>query len=100
MTTQKSTNTHPRPLKVEPTCIVRWVFHCGSDALTCAIEAGSHRSSYDVCILPHWNLSETTVERFDTPANALRRHAEIASFLHESGWVIQYGAKDQAVIAA
>ena len=90
MTTNTVTNTPPRP-QAEPACILRWVFHRGADALTCAVEAGGRRSSYDVCILPHWNLSEATVEHFDAPVSALRRHAEIASRLRESGWVAQYG---------
>ena len=90
MTTHTTTNTRPRSQQAEPACILRWVFHRGPDALTCAVEAGGRRSSYDVCILPHWNLSEATVEHFDAPASALRRHAEIASRLRESGWVAQY----------
>ena len=56
-----------RPASSEPACILRWVFHRGADALTCAVEAGGH-ASYDVCVLPHWNLSEATVEHFDAPA--------------------------------
>jgi hypothetical protein len=58
------------------------------------------RASYDVCVLPHWNLSEATVEHFDTPASALWRHAEIASRLRQSGWVAQYGASHSTCIAA
>jgi hypothetical protein len=91
MTTHTTRNARPRHLQAEPACILRWVFHRGSDALTCAVEGGGRRSSYDVCILPHWNLSEATVEHFDAPTSALRRHAEIASRLRESGWVAQYG---------
>jgi hypothetical protein len=86
------TMTSPQSLGVEPTCVVRWVFHRGADVLTCAVEGSGGRASYDVCVLPHWNLSEATVEHFDTPASALRRHAEIASRLRQSGWAAQYGA--------
>ena len=94
------TNTNRRP-NTDPACILRWVFHRGSDALTCAVEASSDRSSYDVCILPHWNLAEGTVERFEAPVSALRRHAEIASRLREAGWVTQYGgASSETGIAA
>jgi hypothetical protein len=53
------------------------VFHRGPNALTCALEAAGNRSSYDVCILPHWDLSLATVEHFDAPASALLRHANI-----------------------
>ena len=90
MTTHTSTKTRPRPLHAEPACVLRWVFQRGPDVLTCAIEAGGRQSSYEVCILPHWNLSEATVEHFDAPGSALRRHAEIASRLRESGWVARY----------
>ena len=71
--------------------MLRWVFHRGPDTVTCAVEAGGRRSSYNVCVLPHWNLSEATVEHFDAPASALLRHAEIASRLRQGGWVAQYG---------
>src|SRR5688572_31418310 len=99
MTSNTITNTSPRPLNGEPTCILRWVFHRGPDALTCAVEAGGRRSSYEVCVLPHWNLSEASVEQFDAPASALRRHAEIASRLRKAGWIAQYGTGHQASIA-
>ena len=84
------TNTPGRLLKTEPACILRWVFHRGPNALTCAVEAAGGRSSYDVCILPHWDLSLATVEHFDAPASALRRHAEIASRLRLAGWMAQF----------
>jgi hypothetical protein len=76
----------------EPTCILRWVFRRGVDVLTCAVEAAADRTSCHVCVLPHWNLSIATVERFDAPASALRRHAEIASRLREAGWLTEYGS--------
>ncbi len=72
--------------------ILRWVFRRGHEALTCAVETAVARSSFDVCILPHWDLSVGTVEHFSAPASALRRHAEIASRLRQAGWVAEYGA--------
>ena len=99
MMTNTMTNK-PGPLSTEPACILRWVFHRGPDALTCAVEAAGGRSSYDVCILPHWDLSVATVEHFDAPASALRRHAEIASRLRLAGWMAQYGASHSTGIAA
>jgi hypothetical protein len=68
------------------------VFHRGADALTCAVEAASDRASFDLCILPHWNLAVATVEHFDAHSSALRRHAEIAARLREAGWMAQYDA--------
>lgn len=59
--------------------------------MTCAVEAAENRSGYDVCILPGWDLSAAAVERFEAPAGALRRHAEVAMRLREMGWATQYG---------
>jgi len=81
-----------RPLKKDPTCLLRWVFHRGADSLTCAIETAASRTSYDVCILPHWNLEVASVEPFPAAKNAMRRHAEIASRLRQAGWVAEYGS--------
>jgi hypothetical protein len=87
-------NTTPKaprqPSTTEPTSVLRWVFHRGGHALTCAVEATSDQSSYHVCVLPHWNLSIGTVEQFVTATSALRRHAEVAARLRESGWVAEY----------
>ena len=99
MKTNKTPTTSHLPLRAQPACILRWVFHRGADVQTCAVEPGGH-DSYDVCILPHWNLSEATVEHFDAPASALRRHAEVASRLRQAGWVASYGASHSTGIAA
>ena len=97
-------NTTPklpqRTSTTEPTSVVRWVFLRGGHALTCTVEMTADRSSYDVCVFPHWNASLGTVERFVGPGRALQRHAEIASRLRESGWVAQYSAAEDTDIAA
>jgi hypothetical protein len=100
MATNTVTKTTGRPLGTEPACMLRWVFHRGPNVLTCAVEAAGGRASYEVCILPHWDLSLATVEHFDAPAGALRRHAEIASRLRLAGWMAQYGASHSKSIAA
>jgi hypothetical protein len=89
-----------RTSTTEPTSMLRWVFHRGGHALTCAVEATADRSSYDVCVFPHWNVSLGTVECFDAPGGALQRHAEIASRLREAGWVAQYSATEDTDVAA
>jgi hypothetical protein len=72
---------------VEPTGILRWVFYRGTRALTCEIRInGAH--SHDVCVMPHWDLSSSIVERYDRPARALWRHAEIARRFREAGWTL------------
>jgi hypothetical protein len=100
-----TTNTHTKktrlpPTTVEPACILRWVFQRGPEVLTCAVGNNGQPSSYDVCVLPHWNLSDSTVERFKAPAGALRRHAEIASQLRQAGWVTYYGSSQGGDVAA
>jgi hypothetical protein len=98
--TTSANKTARLPRTVEPACILRWVFQRGPEVLTCAVENSGERSSYDVCVLPHWDLSDSTVERFDAPASALRRHAEIALQLRQAGWVTSYGSGKGKEVAA
>jgi hypothetical protein len=70
--------------------LVSWVFHRDGHALTCAVEASDSRPSFDVCIVPHWDLASAAVEEFAGPSSALQRHAEIALQLRKAGWVAQY----------
>jgi hypothetical protein len=71
----------------EPAGILRWIFVRGTNAVTCEIRVnGPH--SHDVCVLPHWNLSSAIVDRYDRPARAFRRHAEIAQRFREAGWTL------------
>lgn len=100
MTTTKMTKTRRRSSVPEPASVLRWVFHRGGNVLTCGVEAGPDRSSFNVYILLHWNLSVAMVERFTAPASALRRHAEIASGLREAGWVAQYGSSPSTTVIA
>ena len=100
MPTNASPKTTRRSATTEPACILRWVFQRGPETLTCAVEDRGTRSSYDVCVLPHWNLSDATVESFDAPASALRRHAEIAARLRSAGWVARYGTSSRGIAAA
>jgi hypothetical protein len=71
----------------EATCLVRWIFHRHGSALTCQVNARA-TSSYDVCVVPHWNVSAAAVETVETPGRALLRHAEIARHLREGGWCV------------
>ena len=41
---------------------------------------------FEVVTVPLWDVGRSTVERFPSAVNALRRHAEIASALRASGW--------------
>ena len=54
-------------------------------ALTCEVRV-SGKQPYDVCVVPHWDVSSSVIETFQRPAGALRRHAELASYLRQEGW--------------
>jgi hypothetical protein len=69
------------------TCLVRWILHRRGSALTCEVSART-TSSYDVAVVPHWNVSATAVETVGTPGRALLRHAEIARHLRDRGWSV------------
>jgi hypothetical protein len=85
--------------RAEPTGILRWIFRRGTNALTCEIRVnGTH--SHDVCVVPHWDLSSAVIERYDRPARALWRHAEIARRFREAGWTLIRAGSDHASAAA
>lgn len=65
--------------------ILRWVFLRGRKALTCELRMNG-QTSHDVCVVPHWDVSSSVIERFERPASALRRHAEIADGFRQAGW--------------
>jgi hypothetical protein len=43
-------------------------------------------SAFDVCVLPHWDLSASTIERFDDAASAFEQHATLTLQLRQGGW--------------
>jgi hypothetical protein len=77
----------PRPPRLEPTAMLRWDFLRGHKAVTCEVRA-TGASSYDVCVIPHWDVSSSVVERFAHPVAALRRHAQIASDFQQAGFSV------------
>ncbi len=79
-------NRNPR-LSPEPEPILRWVFERDRNAITCELDVRANHT-FEVCVVPHWDVSQTVIERFDVPTTAMLRHAEIASELRESGWVL------------
>jgi hypothetical protein len=73
----------PQPDSVR---VLRWVFRRNDAAITCEIDsAGDH--AFDVCVIPHWNVSASTIERFDVVHRAFERHAELARRLRDAGWM-------------
>lgn len=80
------TNAWPNTSR-EPEPVLRWIFRRDASALTCGLDVRANRA-YDVCVVPHWDVSSSLIEHFDAPAGALLRHAEIARRLRENGWVL------------
>ena len=68
--------------------MLRWVLTRGDYAVTCQINPTNGRRGYEVCVVPHWNVSETSIEVVTTPAQALQRHAEIAMRMRDAGWSV------------
>jgi hypothetical protein len=66
--------------------VIRWNFVRGGHALTCEVDVRG-AEQFDVCIVPHWNVSASVIESFDREFRALERHAEIALQLREAGWI-------------
>ena len=65
--------------------MLRWIFTRNDAALTCELDANA-AGGYDVCVVPHWDVSSAAIERFDAAAAALQRHAELARYLLDTGW--------------
>ena len=76
------------PNKSEPICLLRWTFSKGTRSITCQLENDPLDSSYDVCVVPHWDVSSTIVEGAQEPIGAFRRHAEFARQLRAAGWFL------------
>lgn len=77
----------PAQRRGESVGILRWVFRRGQKFLTCQVRANCGQS-YDVCVLPHWDVSASIVERYNRSTSALRRHAEIAEDFRTAGWLL------------
>jgi hypothetical protein len=57
-------------------------------------------SAFDVCVLPHWDLSASIIERFEDAATAFEHHATIALMLRQSGWMVAQHSPRHALAAA
>ena len=72
---------------VEPVGMLRWIFCRGQMALTCELRA-TDQGTFDVSVVPHWDVASSIVERHERASTGMRRHAEIASSLREAGWSV------------
>jgi hypothetical protein len=84
--TGRTTNTRATTT-TESRELVKWVFLKGMKSITCEVRSNGARA-FDVCVLPHWDVSSSIVEGFDDLASTMRRHAEISLAFRDAGWVL------------
>ena len=65
--------------------VLRWTFERRDNALTAEVDI-TPSGTYELCVVPHWDVSRAVVEPFGGPVDAFHRHAEIARQLREGGW--------------
>ena len=80
------TSPNPEPDELRPGGMVCWLFYRDYRAISCAISVDEDGES-TVNVTRLWD-DESFSELFRRPEEALQRHAEISSFLHESGWLL------------
>jgi hypothetical protein len=73
--------------QVNARSVLLWVFRRDFDAITCGVDV-SASGKCEVRTVPHWDASLALVEPFESPVDALHRHAEVARRLREIGWVV------------
>ena len=81
------------PLPAPPAFVgslIRWQFEKGPRALTCGV-AEDGQGAFDVVISEP--ASDAAVERYDGAADALLRHAFIASALRADGWTLTHHSR-------
>jgi len=80
--------------------LLRWAFQKHYRTITCCIDMVDDGSAFDVCVLPHWDLYASTIERFDDAAKAFEHHAEIALMLRQAGSATAQHSPRHAIAAA
>jgi hypothetical protein len=83
----------------ETVSVIRWVFVKGRRALSCEVRLDP-RGSFDVCVVPLWDVKAAVIESFDRAALAMRRHAEIAAAFRQAGWVAARQTRRSPEVAA
>jgi hypothetical protein len=86
-TRQSPSSFAPQPVEIQGSGMWCWLFYRDNHALTCAISVDDDGEENGVHVTRLWD-DESFSEYFKRPEDALRRHAEISSFLHESGWLL------------
>jgi hypothetical protein len=79
--------------------MLRWIFTRNGAVVTCELDT-NRPGSYEVCVVPHWNVASAAIERFDAAVTALERHAEFARYLRDTGWHLARRGTDRQLRAA
>lgn len=66
---------------------LRWSLQHRNATITCQLDVRGSRS-YELCVVPHWDPTLAVIERYEAPARAFLRHAEVAGLLRERGWTV------------
>lgn len=77
-----------RHSKAEGAQLVRWEFARAHQHLMCAIRSTPADSSFELAIVPLWDVGRAAIETFSTATAALRRHAAVAADLRDAGWTV------------
>ena len=91
--------THsPVPVSDSPVCMLRWLLRSGAAVLSCEVGMNGDRT-FEVRVLPSSNQRDGLVERYSGLVSAMKRHAEIANTLRDSGWQVAERITAPAVAA-
>lgn len=82
----------------DSTSLIRWTFLKGRRALTCEVRADD-RGTFEVVVVPLWDVRAAVVESCDRVASAMHRHAEIAAAFRQAGWAVARNATGTEVAA-
>ena len=79
--------------------LIEWQLIRRNQRVMCAVRATG--KAFEVVVLPLWDIATGAIETCTTAAEALRRHATIASDLRAAGWAIAaYTSQHDEPIAA
>ena len=73
------------------TPLIRWQFERGDRHVACMINLALETqtaAAFEVATVPLWDVAHAAVESFDSPREAIHRHAAIAADLREAGWTL------------
>ena len=70
-----------------PTPVLRWVLQRDERFVTCELDVAA-TGDFEVCVVPHWNVAASVIERWPSAMTALERHAQLARGFRAAGWTV------------